>query len=158
MIYRHRLVKLLSLSSVSSRPSWFKVPTGGLHAILFAVRGDKLILLGQDVAALDLKLADTKLVHIEDMLSELVNNGAKHHGGVSITRAPSATSFAYVNFIPGSTGRPKRVQVEHKYIVRLAKQTNLHDLFAAVPLLIPRTSLSILPLGKSTRLFSTAEQ
>ncbi|KAK3314236.1 hypothetical protein B0H66DRAFT_630727 [Apodospora peruviana] len=111
------------------------LPGARIGMILSAVAGHKLVLLGHDVAAPDISLADVELVQIGDTL--------RHYGPDDPTAAaaaaaaavdrPSATNLAYVMFTSGSTGRPKGVMVEHRGIVRLVTKTNLSATQAAVP-------------------------
>ncbi|OCK86538.1 AMP-dependent synthetase and ligase [Cenococcum geophilum 1.58] len=95
------------------------VPAARIEAILSAIPNHKLVLLGSDVSAPELQLADVKLVRIDDTLGHNVpDNSTRASPG------PSATSLAYVIFTSGSTGTPKGVMVEHRSIVRLVKQSN----------------------------------
>jgi non-ribosomal peptide synthetase component F len=93
-------------------------PSGRIETILTAVQGHKLILLGHDVDAwhLENSSADFETVRIAEVLDG-PNQVMK-----AIRKEPTADSLAYVMFTSGSTGRPKGVMIEHRGIVRLARQ------------------------------------
>lgn len=97
------------------------LPGPRIGTILSAVAGHKLVLLGHDVPAPDVSLADVELVQIGDTFGHC---GLDDLAAAAVNR-PSATSLAYVMFTSGSTGRPKGVTIEHRGIVRLVTKTNL---------------------------------
>ncbi|KAL7660417.1 hypothetical protein ACMYSQ_003295 [Aspergillus niger] len=100
-------------------PLDINVPVGRLEAILSAVQGDKLVLLGAGVTPPTLQLKDVSFRHIAQALDE---QGQLCAGALP---TPTALSLAYVMFTSGSTGKPKGVQVEHRGIVRLVRETNV---------------------------------
>ncbi|GKT95947.1 AMP-binding enzyme [Colletotrichum tofieldiae] len=99
------------------------VPAARIEAILSAVPGHKLVLLGTGLPP----LTTTESPEIEQVqISHALSQGeavsplnARLHSPVT------ASSLAYVIFTSGSTGRPKGVMVEHRSIMRLVKSTNL---------------------------------
>lgn len=100
------------------------VPTARLEVILSAFSGEKLVLLGANIQASELKTIKAQLVPIGDTLAE--DTGLK---STVKTGQPSARSLAYVVFTSGSTGKPKGVMIEHRGVVRLVKCNNyLNDL------------------------------
>ncbi|KAH9883144.1 hypothetical protein J1614_000055, partial [Plenodomus biglobosus] len=78
------------------------VPAARIDAILSAVPGHKLVLLGSDVLAPDMQASSVETVRIHDTL------GRSGLGDATDTLdGPRATSLAYVIFTSGSTGKPK---------------------------------------------------
>ncbi|KAI9903483.1 hypothetical protein N3K66_000012 [Trichothecium roseum] len=99
-----------------------KTPAGRMEAILSSVAGDRLLLLGSDVALPTLDTIDVKFVSIAQVLREQqVANVVDY----SPRGAPTATSLAYVMFTSGSTGKPKGVMVDHRAIARLVVESNI---------------------------------
>ncbi|GKT95948.1 AMP-binding enzyme [Colletotrichum tofieldiae] len=99
-------------------PLDINVPAARLEAILSAVPGRKLLLLGADVPVPESALVDVELVRIGEALKD-------SHNFQSTASRPSSTSLAYVMFTSGSTGKPKGVMVEHRGIVRLVKNSTV---------------------------------
>ncbi|KAI1120342.1 non-ribosomal peptide synthetase [Nemania abortiva] len=101
-------------------------PAARLEAILSTMSQHKLVLLGSDTSAPQIKLSDVEMVRISDTLEHRATNGLNGHADVADVQ-PSATSLAYVIFTSGSTGKPKGVMTEHRNIVRLAKEKTLNS-------------------------------
>jgi non-ribosomal peptide synthetase component F len=119
-------------ASLAYLPLDVNVPAARVSAILSAVAGHKLVLLGSDVPLPALELPDVELVRIGDVLGRRQANGvngsafpAGANGAGDAHATPSPTSLAYAIFTSGSTGQPKGVMVEHRSIVRLVKQSNV---------------------------------
>lgn len=86
-----------------------------------------LILVGSGVDPPRLAINRVRFVHISDAMEEEERGQAVHSSTIP---SPSATSLAYVMFTSGSTGRPKGVMIEHRGIMRLAKNCNMNDTLA----------------------------
>ncbi|RYP40686.1 hypothetical protein DL767_001544 [Monosporascus sp. MG133] len=99
-------------------------PAARLKAILSALPGHKLVLLGSNTIAPEVQLHDVELVRISDTLDHRDTDDLNGHVDAAAVM-PLATSLAHVIFTSGSTGRPKGVMVEHRSIVRLAKESNI---------------------------------
>nr|ABR28366.2 bassianolide synthetase [Xylaria sp. BCC 1067] len=108
-------------ASLAYLPFDVNIPAARLQAVLSELSGHKLVLLGSDTTAPKVQLSDVEFVRIKDTLEHRDLNG---HADV-VAASPSAKSLAYVIFTSGSTGRPKGVMVEHRSIIRLAKESNL---------------------------------
>ncbi|RWA07195.1 hypothetical protein EKO27_g7918 [Xylaria grammica] len=98
-----------------------KAPTARLETIVSSLPGHQLIL--SDATAPGIQLPGVELVRISDILEHPVTNGV--NGQVGTPARPLARSLAHVIFTSGSTGKPKGVMVEHRSIVRLAKESNI---------------------------------
>ncbi|GJC96129.1 non-ribosomal peptide synthetase [Colletotrichum higginsianum] len=96
-------------------------PAARIGAILSAVPGHKLVLVGAGVPTLPAESRDVEQVQISDALrlGAAVNPRDLHP-----RPAATASSLAHVIFTSGSTGKPKGVMVEHRSIIRLVKSTN----------------------------------
>ena len=103
-------------------PLDINVPTARIEAILSAVPGQKLVLVGPDVTAPDVHMPDVELVRVVDVLADQEGVGID---APAIVNEPSATSLAYVIFTSGSTGRPKGVMLQHRGLVSLMRQSQL---------------------------------
>ena len=97
-----------------------KIPTARLKAILSAIPGKRLVLLGSGLSVPNLELPNVEIVPMSSTLGQ--DEKDKH---TDVAMQPSARSLAYVLFTSGSTGKPKGVMVKHRGIVRLVKQINL---------------------------------
>ena len=98
-------------------------PAERRETILSSISGRKLVLLGADVPIPPAHNDEVDYVPIVDLCEE--QGQATQRSSSTGTGAPSATSLAYVMFTSGSTGKPKGVMIEHRGIVRLAKDTNM---------------------------------
>ncbi|KAI0969469.1 hypothetical protein F4678DRAFT_438811 [Xylaria arbuscula] len=98
-------------------------PAARLETILSALPGPRFVLLCSDTITLKIQLPGVELVRISDILKHRDTNDLD--GQVGAIVGPLATSLAHVIFTSGSTGRPKGVMVEHRNIVRLAKESTV---------------------------------
>ncbi|UKZ79102.1 NRPS [Trichoderma virens FT-333] len=105
-----------------------KSPAARLKAILSALPGRKLILLNSDTIAPEVGLPDVEMARISDTLELRDIDDLNSCSDVAASR-PLATSLAYVIFTSGSTGKPKGVMIEHRSVVRLAKDSNIISKF-----------------------------
>ncbi|KAL6855594.1 NRPS [Amphichorda felina] len=108
-------------------PFDLKIPGARMESILSSIDGRKLVLAGSDVQRPSLKGSHVEFVSI----AAAIDGGASdsHGAGALEASRPSPTSLAYVMFTSGSTGRPKGVMVEHRSIMRLARDQSMieHD-------------------------------
>ncbi|GAB1208359.1 hypothetical protein APSETT445_007107 [Aspergillus pseudonomiae] len=118
-------------ANLAYMPLDIRLPKSRIEAILSAVPGHKLLLLGQDVPAPAIQAADVEFVSIADILHRSSQADRACNGLAAASVAPSATSLAYVMFTSGSTGKPKGVMVEHRGILRAADV--LSRIWGAVP-------------------------
>ncbi|OGM51002.1 hypothetical protein ABOM_000274 [Aspergillus bombycis] len=118
-------------ANLAYMPLDIKLPKSRIEAILSTVPGHKLLLLGPDVPAPAIQVADVESVSIADVLHRSAQVDQASHGLAAASVAPSATSLAYVMFTSGSTGKPKGVMVEHRGILRTADV--LSRIWEAVP-------------------------
>ncbi|KAI0424831.1 hypothetical protein F5Y09DRAFT_347316 [Xylaria sp. FL1042] len=104
-------------------PLDIRSPASRIESILSSIEGRRLVLLGREAQPPSMELEHLDFIRIEDVLqhSRAAPNG---HGPVTST-PPSAASLAYVMYTSGSTGKSKGVLLEHRGIVRLAKQNNI---------------------------------
>ncbi len=113
-------------------PLDINAPAARIEAILSAIAGPRLILLGPEVSAPEIQLPGVELMQISDTLVHSGLNGVNGLGNASVL--PSATSLAYVIFTSGSTGKPKGVMVEHRSVLRLMTQSKvISRLFTSAP-------------------------
>ncbi|KNG82703.1 hypothetical protein ANOM_009909 [Aspergillus nomiae NRRL 13137] len=118
-------------ANLAYMPLDIRLPKSRIEAILSAVPGHKLLLLGQDVPAPAIQAADVEFLSIADILHRSSQADRACNGLAAASVAPSATSLAYVMFTSGSTGKPKGVMVEHRGILRAADV--LSRIWGAVP-------------------------
>lgn len=107
-----------------------QVPVTRMQNILSSVGEDSLVLLGDDQQVPKLDLPNIRCVRIKEILCQSKPNGHTVSASRSDTVAsPSPQSLAYVMFTSGTTGQPKGVMIEHRSIVRLAKENAMmhHD-------------------------------
>ncbi|KAI0554287.1 hypothetical protein F4679DRAFT_527807 [Xylaria curta] len=103
-------------------------PASRVESIMSSIGGHKLVLLGPGTQPPITTLEHVEFVSIEGILKQS-RDKADNQGPINST-PPSATSLAYVMFTSGSTGKPKGVLIEHRGIVRLARQ---NDIVNALP-------------------------
>ncbi|KAI0854078.1 acetyl-CoA synthetase-like protein [Daldinia vernicosa] len=116
----HTIIAILGIlkARLAYLPFDIKIPPGRMQAILESVPSCKLVLCGVDVPAID-GINNVELIPITEAL-------APHHQSHEIiAQHPSPSSLAYVMFTSGSTGQPKGVMIEHRSILRLAKENSL---------------------------------
>ncbi|CAH0046828.1 unnamed protein product [Clonostachys solani] len=102
------------------------IPTARIEAILSAVPGQKLVLVGPDVTVPDVQLPNVEMVPVADaLIQQVLLDADLELDAATISIQPSATSLAYVIFTSGSTGRPKGVIIEHRSLLSLVKQSDL---------------------------------
>ncbi|KAM0462368.1 hypothetical protein ACHAPV_003843 [Trichoderma viride] len=104
-------------------------PAARLRAILSTLSQHKLVLLGSDATAPEIRLPDVELARISDILIERRDVDDMNGHADKTSPGPSAKSLAYVIFTSGSTGKPKGVMIEHRSVVRLAKETRITSKF-----------------------------
>ncbi len=106
-------------------PLDIKLPAGRIRSIISSVGGRRLmVLLGPDVLPPALPIGDVDYVPIAEALAAAASEKLRIPGKFGAEPLPTANSLAYVMFTSGSTGRPKGVMVEHRGIIRLAKQSS----------------------------------
>ncbi|KAI1328011.1 non-ribosomal peptide synthetase [Xylariaceae sp. FL0255] len=111
-------------------------PVARLEALLSSFPGRKLILIDSSVPTLELQLANVEFVSISDAVRDCdIVDQSNGHADVD-SLVPLPTSLAYVIFTSGSTNRPKGVMIEHRSIIRLAKDDDI------VPRLPPRAKVA----------------
>ncbi|KAI0867493.1 hypothetical protein GGS24DRAFT_507771 [Hypoxylon argillaceum] len=117
------IIALLGIlkANLAYLPLDVKAPTARLETLISSLPGRQLVLSGAIVP--DIQLPGVEIVRISDALEHSVTNGVNGHVGSPV--GPSATSLANVIFTSGSTGKPKGVMVEHRSIIRLAKESNI---------------------------------
>ncbi|KAI0472336.1 hypothetical protein F4859DRAFT_522260 [Xylaria cf. heliscus] len=117
------IIALLGIlkANLAYLPLDVKAPTNRLEIIISSLPGNQLILT--DATAPKIQLPDMELVQISDILEHPVTNGV--NGEVGTPVRPLARSLAHVIFTSGSTGKPKGVMIEHRSIVRLAKESTI---------------------------------
>ncbi|KAJ8123451.1 hypothetical protein ONZ43_g606 [Nemania bipapillata] len=117
------IIALLGIlkANLAYLPLDVKAPTARLETIITSLPGHRLVL--SDATAPEIQLPGVELVQISETLEHLVTNGANGQAGTPVK--PSARSLAHVIFTSGSTGKPKGVMVEHRGVVRLAKESNI---------------------------------
>ncbi|KAI0856756.1 hypothetical protein F4860DRAFT_528844 [Xylaria cubensis] len=103
-------------------------PASRVESIMSSIEGHKLVLLGPSTQPPITTLKHVEFVSIEGILKQS-RDELDDQSAIS-SAPPSATSLAYVMFTSGSTGKPKGVLIEHRGIVRLARQ---NDIVNALP-------------------------
>ncbi|KAI1749210.1 hypothetical protein F4782DRAFT_514383, partial [Xylaria castorea] len=98
-------------------------PSSRVESIMSAIEGHRLILLGPGTQPPITSLEHVEFVSIEGILQQSLDEEETQSPVASAP--PSATSLAYVMFTSGSTGKPKGVLIEHRGIVRLARQNDI---------------------------------
>ncbi|KAI0527995.1 hypothetical protein F5B22DRAFT_653082 [Xylaria bambusicola] len=98
-------------------------PASRVESILSSVEGRRLVLLGRHAQPPSLDLEHLDFVGIDDILEHAQNGTNGHDALASCT--PSSASLAYVMYTSGSTGKPKGVLIEHRGILRLARQNDI---------------------------------
>ncbi|KAI0436895.1 hypothetical protein F4803DRAFT_571785 [Xylaria telfairii] len=118
------IIALLGIlkANLAYLPLDVKAPTARLEAIISSLPGNQLIVLS-DATAPKIHLPGVELVRINDTLEYHVTNGI--NGQTYTPMRPLAGSLAHVIFTSGSTGKPKGVMIEHRSIVRLARESNI---------------------------------
>jgi amino acid adenylation domain-containing protein len=103
-----------------------KLPAARIETILSSVGAQHItVLLGTGVQPLSLSIDNVECISISDALASPSKGDAAGSEWLASHQPSTATSLAYVMFTSGSTGRPKGVMVEHRGIVRLAKQSTI---------------------------------
>ncbi|KAH7323159.1 hypothetical protein B0I35DRAFT_477044 [Stachybotrys elegans] len=97
-----------------------KAPAARIRQIMTSLPGKRLVLVAHNVAFPDLDLGDVELVVIKEAAQLFPSEQTQDASQVIL---PGPNSLAYVVFTSGSTGKPKGVMIEHRGVVRLAKQT-----------------------------------
>ncbi|KFA67608.1 hypothetical protein S40285_08499 [Stachybotrys chlorohalonatus IBT 40285] len=116
-----------------------KWPTERIDDILANLDGQKLVLVGANIATPSLKAAgDTEWLHLDEVLNSLEDS---NQDLPPLPIAPKASSLAYTIFTSGSTGKPKGVMIEHRSIARLATKNGIADLLPASPIVAHMTNL-----------------
>lgn len=92
-----------------------KSPTERLNGMLASIGSHPLVICSVDLESCTSQL-DAECVLISRILDESVGTSPIDH------MLPLPTALAAVIFTSGSTGRPKGVMIEHRSIVRVAKQ------------------------------------
>ncbi|KAI3317100.1 hypothetical protein HD806DRAFT_541604 [Xylariaceae sp. AK1471] len=98
-------------------------PANRMESIMSCIEGHRLVLLGPGTQPPSTPLKHVEFISIEGILQQ--SPGEADTQGPIASAPPSATSLAYVMFTSGSTGKPKGVLIEHRGIVRLARQNNI---------------------------------
>jgi amino acid adenylation domain-containing protein len=106
-------------------PLDLNAPGARIGTILSSVSGHKLVLLGASVSAPDLQIVDVEYVAITETMHAPLHDHCDLDDRLPLPILPTATSLAYVMFTSGSTGKPKGVMIEHRGIVKLAKDKNI---------------------------------
>ncbi|KJZ68532.1 hypothetical protein HIM_12080 [Hirsutella minnesotensis 3608] len=122
----HTIIAFLGIlkANLAYLPLDVKTPVARMEAILSSLQGHRLVLVGSDVQPPAVQLGEVEFIRIADTLDEEAQSNNGFHG-LGAAASPSATSLAYVMFTSGSTGQPKGVMVEHRSILRLARQCNM---------------------------------
>lgn len=102
-------------------------PSARIEAILTSVQAARLLLLEDTVASIPVAIAALKHVQVCRVGEAIACEQTVCCEDTPLQQScnPSATSLAYVKFTSGSTGRPKGVMIEHRGVVRLARQTDI---------------------------------
>ena len=91
--------------------------------LLSSVSGHRLVLVGEKVRMPTEDIKNCQFVSAADALKR-VSNG--HSSAISHNISePIATSLAYVMFTSGPDGEPEGVMIEHRGVIRLAKQADI---------------------------------
>ncbi|KAJ2987577.1 hypothetical protein NUW58_g4428 [Xylaria curta] len=98
-------------------------PASRVESILSSIEGRRLVLLGRDAQPPSMQLQHLDFVKIDDVLQHSQVEPDTRNPVTSTP--PSAASLAYVMYTSGSTGKPKGVLIEHRGILRLARQNNI---------------------------------
>ncbi|KAL4894431.1 hypothetical protein BDV59DRAFT_200779 [Aspergillus ambiguus] len=96
-----------------------KAPMSRIHTIIDSLPTCKLILLGSDIEPFVGGAVGAHGVR-QIPIAEAMDTTAE-----TIRSLPSATNLAYIIFTSGSTGKPKGVMIEHRGVVRLAKNSGM---------------------------------
>ncbi|KAI1145254.1 acetyl-CoA synthetase-like protein [Nemania diffusa] len=99
-------------------PFDIKIPPGRMKAILESLPSCKLVLCGVDTPAID-GLGNVGLVPITEALAP------RNQAYETTIQHPLPSNLAYVLFTSGSTGQPKGVMLEHRSVLRLARDNAL---------------------------------
>lgn len=107
-----------------------QVPIARMRNILSSVNDQSLVLLGDDQQSRQLELSYIQCAWIKEILDQSKASG--HPVSEPLfdeSLSPSPHSLAYVMFTSGTSGQPKGVMIEHRSIVRLAKENAMlhHD-------------------------------
>ncbi|KAI0544323.1 hypothetical protein F4679DRAFT_565477 [Xylaria curta] len=117
------IIALLGIlkANLAYLPLDVKAPAARLETIISSLPGHRLVL--SDTTAPEIQLPNVEQVRISKILERPVTNGVNGQEGAPVR--PSARSLAHVIFTSGSTGKPKGAMIEHRSIVRLAKENNI---------------------------------
>ncbi|KAK4611887.1 Nonribosomal peptide synthetase TES [Fulvia fulva] len=97
-------------------PLDIRSPVERLNHMLSSMGNQPLVLYGPGLESLAARMADAEYVSIAQILDDNVPVTPVEH------MLPLPATLAAVIFTSGSTGRPKGVMIEHRAIVRVAKQ------------------------------------
>ncbi|EMD61778.1 hypothetical protein COCSADRAFT_121744 [Bipolaris sorokiniana ND90Pr] len=140
----HTVVAFLGIlkAGLAYLPFDVKTPSKRMEAVLSSLPGKRLIFVGAGLQPPNIKLNDIVFVHIAEVLDERTDQGPGSSQLPTAPFAPSASSLAYVMFTSGSTGKPKGVMVEHRGVVRLARDNNLVQHLPVPPIMAHISNLA----------------
>ncbi|KJX95752.1 hypothetical protein TI39_contig1052g00008 [Zymoseptoria brevis] len=124
-------------------------PLARTESIMDCIPGQKLVIVGHALPKPACKLDNVEMAHVAEIKEGLVQGpstqdpstqSASEHDPLPST--PRAADLAYVIFTSGSTGKPKGVMLEHRGVVRLARNTALMSHLPQNPRLAHLTNIS----------------
>jgi non-ribosomal peptide synthetase component F len=118
-----------------------KTPPVRLRTILGAISKPFLILQGSNACIPKSTLSNAKISKLKEAFLHDLKGGYEGKRRLKMS-APMANSLAYVMFTSGSTGKPKGVMIEHRGVVRLAKNKKLLSHVPDVPIVAHMSNIA----------------
>lgn len=115
-----------------------KIPRERMIHMMASMGDHRLTLLGTNVE--QVPVTETEGIEFVG-IADAVREGAAQ-GNLTLPTGPSPTSLAYVVFTSGSSGKPKGVQIEHRGVIRLVKDSNFAKNLPSAPTIAHMTNIA----------------